>query len=50
MATPAPGTTIAVGERVALSVAADRVSVLAEGSARMGSHAQPGRTRAAADV
>ncbi|MBK6842907.1 MAG: heme ABC exporter ATP-binding protein CcmA [Gemmatimonadetes bacterium] len=50
MATPAPGTTIAAGDRVALSVAADRVSVLSEGNAPMGSHAQPDGTRAAADV
>jgi hypothetical protein len=50
MATPAPGTTIAVGDLVALSVEVDRVSVLSEGNARTGSHPQPDGTRAAADV
>jgi ABC-type sulfate/molybdate transport systems ATPase subunit len=44
MATPAPGTTIAAGDRVALSVAADRVCSPKEHA--IGLHAQPAGTRA----
>lgn len=50
MATPAPGTTIAAGDRVALSVDADRVSVLSGRESRQPLRANYDGTRGAADV